>query len=72
MSNKFKTISVRFTAEIAEAIDRLARLETERTGLPVDRSGIVRRALEQDLARREQAQPTIQHIPADDTEGGAA
>ena len=53
MDTKFKTISVRFTADIVEAIDQLARLESERTGLPVDRSGIVRRALEQDLARRE-------------------
>lgn len=56
MSTKFKTIGVRCPADIVEAIDRLARLESERTGLPVDRSGIVRRALEQDLARREAEQ----------------
>ena len=56
MSEKFKIISVRFTADIVEAIDRLARLEAERTGLSVDRSSIVRRALEQDLARREAEQ----------------
>lgn len=52
MKDKFKIISVRFTADIVEAIDQLARMESDRTGLPVDRSGIVRRALEQDLARR--------------------
>jgi Arc/MetJ-type ribon-helix-helix transcriptional regulator len=56
MSNTFKNISVRFTAEMVESIDRLAQLETKRTGLPVDRSGIVRRALEEDLARREAEQ----------------
>jgi Arc/MetJ-type ribon-helix-helix transcriptional regulator len=56
MSNTFKNISVRFPAEMVEAIDRLARLETERTGLPVDRSGIVRRALEEDLKRRQAEQ----------------
>jgi Arc/MetJ-type ribon-helix-helix transcriptional regulator len=56
MSNTFKNISVRFTAEMVEAIDRLAQLETKRTGLPVDRSGIVRRALEEDLKRRQDEQ----------------
>lgn len=68
MTIKYKTISVRFTAEVAEAIDRLARLETERTGLPVDRSGIVRRALEQDLARREAIEAEAKRL----NEGGAA
>jgi Arc/MetJ-type ribon-helix-helix transcriptional regulator len=56
MSNTFKNISVRFTAEMVESIDRLAQLETKRTGLPVDRSGIVRRALEEDLKRRQAEQ----------------
>jgi hypothetical protein len=56
MKDKFKIISVRFTADIVEAIDQLARMESDRTGLPVDRSGIVRRALEQDLARRKDEQ----------------
>lgn len=50
---RYKFISLRAPAELVEKIDALARAETERTGLPVDRSGIVRRALEQDLARRE-------------------
>jgi hypothetical protein len=53
-----KYISFRAPAELVEAIDRMARHESERTGLPVDRSGIVRRALERDLARlQEQAKP---------------
>jgi metal-responsive CopG/Arc/MetJ family transcriptional regulator len=41
---------------MVESIDRLAQLETKRTGLPVDRSGIVRRALEEDLKRRQDEQ----------------
>jgi Arc/MetJ-type ribon-helix-helix transcriptional regulator len=56
MSNTFKNISVRFPSDMVEAIDRLAQLETKRTGLPVDRSGIVRRALEEDLKRRQDEQ----------------
>ena len=62
MSEKYKIISVRFTADIVDAIDRLARLETERTGLPVDRSGIVRRAIEQDLARREASEAEAKRL----------
>lgn len=49
---KRKFISFLAPAELIDAIDRMARAETERTGLPVNRSGIVRRALEEDLKRR--------------------
>jgi len=47
-----KTITFRAPVSLIQAIDELARLESARTGLPVDRSGIVRRALEVDLERR--------------------
>lgn len=52
--SKQQYISFRAPAELVEAIDRMARLETERTGLPVDRSGIIRRALERDLEKLKQ------------------
>lgn len=44
-----QNINVRVPAELAERIDEEARLESERTGLRVDRSQIVRRALIQAL-----------------------
>lgn len=50
MSHKY--INFRAPKALVDAIDELAQLEAKRTGLPVDRSGIIRRALEQDLERR--------------------
>jgi hypothetical protein len=49
---KRRFISFLAPAELVEAIDRMAIAETERTGLPVNRSGIMRRALEEDMKRR--------------------
>ncbi len=50
---KHMTITIRAPVELIQGIERLAREEQERTGLPVDRSGIIRRALERDLAARQ-------------------
>lgn len=50
--SKYQYISFRAPKELVDAIDQLARRESDRTGLPVDRSGIVRRAIEEDLKRR--------------------
>ena len=47
-----KYINFRAPQALVDAIDELARQETRRTGLPVDRSGIIRRALEEDLKMR--------------------
>jgi hypothetical protein len=47
-----KYINFRAPKALVDAIDELARQETKRTGLPVDRSGIIRRALETDLEAR--------------------
>lgn len=49
-------ITIRVPVPLVAAIDRLAQDEAERTGLRVDRSSIVRRALTEDLERRKQAE----------------
>ena len=80
--SKYQYISFRAPKELVDAIDQLARRESDRTGLPVDRSGIVRRAIEEDLKRRpatihasqlETAQALIDHHAAQALEanGGA-
>lgn len=53
-----KTITIRAPVELIAAIDDAARQESARTGLPVDRSGIIRRALERDLAASRAQQAT--------------
>lgn len=49
-------ITIRVPVPLVEAIDQLALDEAERTGLRVDRSSVVRRALTEDLERRKQAE----------------
>lgn len=49
-------ITIRVPVALVEAIDQLAQDEAERTGLRVDRSSIVRRALTEDLERRKQGE----------------
>lgn len=58
--SKYQYISFRAPKELVDAIDQLARRESDRTGLPVDRSGIVRRAIEDDLKRRPATIPAHQ------------
>lgn len=62
---EFTNVNVRVTTELLEAIDALAERESKATGLQVNRSDIVRRALTEDLRRRQEAGEK----PA---EGGAA
>ena len=50
--SKYQYISFRAPKELVDASDQLARRESDRTGLPVDRSCLVRRAIAQDLRRR--------------------
>ena len=45
-------INFRAPSELVQRLDELAAAETSRTGLPVGRSALIRRALEQDLERR--------------------
>jgi predicted transcriptional regulator len=49
-------INFRAPADLVARIDELAEAEAKRTGLPVHRSAIIRRALEADLERRRQAE----------------
>lgn len=60
---EYTNITVRVPVELTEALDQLALDETKRTGLRVDRSSVVRRAIVEDLERRRQEQQK---------EGGAA
>lgn len=48
---EFKNVTFRAPTRLIEQIDDLASLESSRTGLRVDRSSIIRRALERDLAQ---------------------
>lgn len=48
-------INFRAPADLVQKLDELAEAEARRTGLPVGRSALIRRALEQDLERRKQA-----------------
>ena len=57
------TITIRVPTTLVQGIDQLVEDEAKRTGLRVDRSSVVRRALIEDLARRNQAEHK---------EGGAA
>lgn len=49
-------INFRAPAELVQNLDELAEAEARRTGLPVGRSALIRRALEEDLERRKQAE----------------
>lgn len=49
-------INFRAPAELVQKLDELAEAEARRTGLPVGRSALIRRALEEDLERRKQAE----------------
>lgn len=59
----YTNLTIRVPVALAEALDKLAADEAERTGLRVDRSSVVRRAITEDLERRRQEQQK---------EGGAA
>lgn len=50
MTEEFVTISVRLPADLREKLLELARVEAERTGLRVDLSSVVRRALTEAVA----------------------
>ena len=45
-------INFRAPADLIARLDAMAEAESKRTGLPVGRSAMIRRALEQDLERR--------------------
>jgi metal-responsive CopG/Arc/MetJ family transcriptional regulator len=45
-------INIRVPAELAQALDRLAEAEAKRPGLNVTRSELIRRAINEDLAKR--------------------
>jgi len=48
-------INFRAPADLVQRIDELAEAESKRTGLPVGRSALIRRAIEEDIERRKQA-----------------
>lgn len=50
-------LNFRASAELVRRIDELAEAESKRTGLPVGRSALIRRAIEQDIERRKQDRP---------------
>lgn len=52
---QFANINIRVPVALVQAIDQLVEEEAKRTGLRVDRSSIVRRALTEDIERRKQA-----------------
>lgn len=47
-------INFRAPADLIARLDAVAEAESKRTGLPVGRSAVIRRAIEQDITRREQ------------------
>lgn len=49
---KHTNITIRVPVALVEALDRLAQAESERTGLRIDRSNLVRRAITKDIERR--------------------
>lgn len=49
---KHTNITIRVPVALVEALDRLAQAESERTGLRIDRSNLVRRAITEDIERR--------------------
>jgi hypothetical protein len=49
-------INVRVPVALAQALDKLAEAEAKRTGLTVTRSSLIRRALDQDIAKRSPAE----------------
>jgi predicted transcriptional regulator len=51
---KHAYINFRAPADLIARLDAMAEAESKRTGLPVGRSAMIRRAVEQDLTRREQ------------------
>ena len=56
MNDEFVTMSVRLPADLREKLLELARLEAKRTGLRVDLSSVVRRALTEAVAELGKAQ----------------
>lgn len=56
MSDEHTNITVRVPAELRERLQALAEAESKRTGLRVDISSVVRRALVLDLEKREAVQ----------------
>ena len=53
---QFANINIRVPVALVQAIDQLVEDEAKRTGLRVDRSSIVRRAITEDIERRKQAE----------------
>lgn len=52
MSDEHTNITVRVPRELRDMLQALAEAESKRTGLRVDISSVVRRALMEDLAKR--------------------
>lgn len=50
-TNEYQNINVRIPAEVVASIDQAAEAESQRTGLRVDRSQIVRRVLVREVAK---------------------
>lgn len=53
---KHAYINFRAPADLIARLDAMADAESKRTGLPVGRSAMIRRAIEQDLERRKAEQ----------------